>query len=63
VRNGISDKVGPAEFKPPLSLISPETGLSSPTIPLTGGRDVNIELPSFRHDLVARVTKGVAQKS
>ncbi len=40
-----------------LSLYSPSGGLTSPAIPLEGGKRQTINLPPFAHDVVVRVTR------
>ncbi|WP_422928987.1 hypothetical protein [Singulisphaera sp. PoT] len=40
-----------------LSLYSPSGGLSSPAIPVSGGRRATIDLPPFQHDVVIRITR------
>ncbi len=38
-----------------VSYYSPERGLYSPSVTVSGGRDIMIELPGFNHDLVLRL--------
>lgn len=40
-----------------VSCFSPETGLYSPAITLTGGPATRLDLPAFTHDLVVRLTR------